>query len=144
MNARGDIATSADIDRLVATFYARVLPDPIIGFFFTDIAQIDLAAHLPKISAFWQQQLLGKPIYRGPLFEAHRDLHARATLSADHFHRWLTLFTQTVDELFAGPVADAAKVRAQRIATSMQQALANRHPPSGGDGDLRWYLPDEN
>lgn len=143
MNRRADIATAADIDRLVAAFYARVLPDPIIGFFFTDIARIDLTAHLPKISAFWQQQLLGNPIYRGPLFEAHRDLHGRAPLSADHFHRWLALFAQTVDELFAGPVADAAKARAQRIATSMQQALANRHPPAAGNGDLQWYAPDK-
>ena len=123
-----DIASAEDIDALVAAFYVRVLPDPIIGFFFTDIARIDLPSHLPKISAFWQQQLLGKPAYRGQMFAAHQHIHTRAALSSDHFHRWLSLFAQTVDAHFSGPVADAAKLRAQRIAQSMQTALAARHP----------------
>jgi len=36
--AIADIATPADIDRLVAAFYQKVLDDPMIGFFFTDLA----------------------------------------------------------------------------------------------------------
>ena len=141
----GDIETCTDIDQLVAAFYARVLPDPIIGFFFTDVARIDLPTHLPKISAFWQQQLLGKPTYRGQLFAAHQHIQQHAALSTDHFHRWLTLFTQSIDELFSGPRADAAKHRAARIAESMQAALANRHPyqPEAQAGNLQFYNPDE-
>ena len=124
---RADIAAPADIDRLVEVFYAKLLRDPIVGFFFTDIARIDLPTHLPKISAFWQQQLLGRPGYRGQTFAQHAVLHRQAALSADHFHRWLFLFEQTLDELFAGPVTEAAKLRARAIAQSMQQALAQRH-----------------
>lgn len=123
-----DIATPADIDRLVAAFYKKLLSDAIIGFFFTDIARIDLDEHLPKISAFWQQQLLGLPIYRGQTFAKHSALHSQAALTADHFHRWLFLFEQTIDSLFSGPVSEAAKLRAHNIAGSMQQALADRHP----------------
>jgi hemoglobin len=129
--AIADIATPADIDRLVAAFYQKVLGDPMIGFFFTDLAGIDaehLPAHLHKISAFWQQQLLGVPGYRGQTFAAHAALHKRAALNGDHFHRWLFLFEQTIDELFAGPRAQGAKQRARAIAGSMQQALAERHP----------------
>lgn len=128
-NTRSDIESAADIDRLVEVFYAYVLADPIIGFFFTDIAGIDLAMHLPKISAFWQLQLLGKIGYRGETFAVHKDLHSHAQLTADHFHRWLFLFERTVDELFEGPRANIAKQRAHAIARSMQRALANR-PPS--------------
>lgn len=123
-----DIATPADLDRLVAVFYGKLLPDPIVGFFFTDIARIDLVEHLPKISAFWQQQLLGLPVYRGQTFAAHSALQRRAALTGGHFHRWLFLFEQTVDELFVGPIANAAKQRARGIASAMQQALAERHP----------------
>jgi hemoglobin len=144
-----DITTPADIDRLIAAFYARVLPDPIIGFFFTAITQVDLAPHLQTISAFWQQQLLGNANpdtarYRGELFAVHRDLHQQAALTADHFHRWLLLFRQTLDELFSGPRAEAAKQRASRIANSMQTALATRHPRAteASDGALQWFEPD--
>lgn len=129
-SARPDITTPADIDRLVATFYDAVLRDPIIGFIFTDIARIDLDQHLPVISAFWQQQLLGRPGYRGQTFAAHRAIHERFALTEDHFHRWLSLFNAAVDSLFQGPVADAAKQRAARIKDSMRQALAERYTPN--------------
>lgn len=128
-----DIETPADIDRLIETFYKKyVLDDPIIGFFFTDIARIDLDLHLPssshikKVSAFWQLQLLGKIGYSGQTFAAHREIHDQAQLSADHFHRWLYLFEKTIDELFSGPRAENAKQRAHTIARSMQRALANK------------------
>jgi hemoglobin len=124
--AKPDIQTSADIDRLIEAFYARVLIDPIIGFFFTDIARIDLQKHLPLISAFWKLQLLGEIGYKGQTFAAHKDLHAQAELTEDHFHRWLYLFEKTIDELFAGPRAETAKQRAHAIARSMLRALASQ------------------
>ncbi len=115
--SKPDIETPADIDRLVDTFYReRVLDDAIIGFFFTDIARIDLEKHLSKISAFWQLQLLGTPGYKGQTFAVHKAVHAQAAMTEDHFHRWLYLFDQTVDELFAGPRAELAKQRARAIA----------------------------
>lgn len=126
-----DITSPADIDRLVADFYGQVLTDPIIGFLFTEVARIDLPRHLPVISAFWQQQLLGRPGYAGQTFAVHQHLHARCALTADHFYRWLYLFCRSVDALFRGPTAEAAKRRAERIAASMQQALAQRgHSPA--------------
>ncbi len=123
---KADIETAADIDRLIETFYAHVLTDPIIGFFFTDIARIDLQKHLPVISAFWKLQLLGKLGYKGQTFAAHKAIHERAALTTDHFHRWLYLFEGTIDELFAGPRADTAKQRAKTIARSMLRGLASQ------------------
>lgn len=135
---KADIETPADIDRLVEVFYTKyVLDDPIIGFFFTDIARIDLEKHLPKISAFWQLQLLGKLGYRGQTFAAHKELHERAALTEDHFHRWLFLFEKTIDELFAGPRADSAKQRAHTIARSMQQGLARQPISPEREEELR-------
>lgn len=123
---RTDIETTADVDQLIDEFYARALIDPIIGFFFTDVAQIDLQKHLPVIKAFWQLQLLGKLGYKGQTFAAHKNLHERAALTDDHFHRWLFLFENTIDELFSGPRAEIAKQRARTIARSMLRGLATQ------------------
>jgi hemoglobin len=106
-----DIATPADIDCLVAAFYRKLLSDPILGFLFTDIARIDLDEHLPRVSAFWQQQILGRPGYRGQTFAVHSALHSRVALTAEHFHRWLFLFEQTIDELFDGSQRSRAHYR---------------------------------
>ena len=139
-----DIRDAADIDRLVAAFYGRLLADPIVGFFFTDISPIELEHHLPTISAFWRQQLLGQPGYRGQTFAVHRRLHERSPLLPEHFHRWLFVFETSVDALFAGPLATAAKLRARRIATSMQEALATRHsqsPAAEASVEARIFTP---
>ncbi len=127
-----DITSPADIDSLVEHFYSRALQDELIGFFFTDVARIDLPQHLPKISRFWQNQLLGSfPDYRARTFEAHLDIHQRAAFQTAHFNRWLQLWLQSVDELFAGPRAEAAKQRARAIATSLEQGLNRREPEAG-------------
>lgn len=118
-----DIETAADIDRLMAGFYRqRALPDPIIGFYFD---ALNLDRHLPRISAFWQKQLLGIPGYTGRSFETHLLIHRHTAITGHHFHRWLYLFNQTVDALFAGPRAELAKQRAAAIAHSMETGLAN-------------------
>jgi hemoglobin len=141
---RTDIETGADIDRLVEAFYAQALTDPIIGFFFTDIAGIDLKKHLPVVSAFWQLQLLGKTGYRGETFAVHKTINRQAALTEDHFHRWLYLFNAAVDELISGPRAEAAKKRANAIARSMRRALAQRHtvePDLRAGGEAGYFRP---
>ena len=45
-----DIATREDIEKLVDGFYAQALKDPVIGFLFTEVAQIDLPTHLRVVS----------------------------------------------------------------------------------------------
>lgn len=125
-NEKNDITTKADIDTLVRHFYTRVLPDPIIGFFFTEVAKIDLEAHLPVISRFWQKQLLGTGDYHGRSFEKHLLIHQQAAITAHHFHRWLYLFKQSVNDLFSGERADVAKNRATAIADSMLKGLDNQ------------------
>jgi hemoglobin len=123
-----DIGGYDDIETVVRAFYGRLLPDPIVGFFFTDIAGIDLKTHIPKIAEFWNFQLFGVRNYRGNVYEVHRALHGRARLTEDHFHRWLFLLQQSVDALFAGPNAELMKSRAAMIAQKMAAALAANVP----------------
>ncbi|HVW18204.1 MAG TPA: group III truncated hemoglobin [Solirubrobacteraceae bacterium] len=126
---RHDIETLADVERLVADFYGKAMTDPVIGFIFTDVAHLDLEAHLPRIAAFWETVLLGAKSYSGTPFAVHVPLHERVELQAGHFQRWLGLWFATVDELFAGPVADAAKVHALRVAQAFHQRLQSFPSP---------------
>jgi hemoglobin len=123
-----DIASRADIEQLVDGFYARVQNDPILGPIFNDVAATDWATHLPKMYAFWDGVLFATPGFRGNPLAVHLALGQKVSLGQPEFDRWLALFHQTVDELFAGPMADEAKARAMRIAGVMQHHL------SGGAG----------
>ena len=133
-----DIESRADCERLVRTFYGRALEDPIIGFIFVDVAQLDLDAHVPRITSFWETILLGAQSYGGGAFRPHAQLHGKVRLRRGHFERWLALWRATVDELFAGDRAELAKTHALRVANAFHQRLdqmtaaADGAPPSGG------------
>ena len=137
---RSDIATRADCEQLVRAFYARALTDPVIGWLFTDVAHLDLDAHLPRIASFWETILLGTRSYSGGAFAPHAALHARAPLRAGHFERWLWLWGQTVDELFAGERAALAKEHAARVAAAFAARLAQPDAP-GAPTDSELLLP---
>lgn len=112
-----DITNSADIKTLIDHFYGKVQADDLIGYIFNDIAHVNWEHHLPVMYSFWEFLLLAAPdAYRGNPIQKHFDLHAKHPLKAAYFDRWVQLFQSTVDELFAGPVADNAKFRAFAIA----------------------------
>lgn len=118
-----EIQSPADIKHLVRTFYAKAMADAEIGYIFSEIAQIDLEKHLPKIIKFWESVLLDAPDYSGNVMKVHLDLNAKEPLTVEHFQRWLALWTGTVDELFQGESAERAKQRAMGIAMVMQSKL---------------------
>ena len=122
-----DIENRADIELLIAKFYEKMLKDQIIGFIFTDIAKIDLEEHLSIICDFWETILFMKPVYkRGPeVMNVHHELNKKIALKKGHFTRWLYLFSTTVDELYAGEMAEKAKERADSIAKQMQKRLGS-------------------
>jgi hemoglobin len=124
MSAEGrDIEDRGDCERLVRAFYGRALVDPIIGWIFADIAQLDLEAHVPRIASFWETILLEARSYSGGAFRPHAVLNSRVRLRAGHFERWLWLWRATVDDLFTGERASLAKEHAQRVANAFQLRL---------------------
>ena len=123
MAAPHDIEDRADCERLVRAFYGRALTDPVIGFIFTDVAHLDLEAHVPVIASFWETMLLGAGSYGGGAFAPHAALHAKVPLRSGHFERWLVLWRLTVDELFAGERAEFAKRHAERVARAFHGRL---------------------
>lgn len=123
METKRDIATRADIEQLMRHFYERLLNDEVVGFLFTDVAALDLAEHLPRLSDFWEDQLLGTSNYTGNPMRVHMHLHQKSPLTREQFDVWLQHFNCTVDALFAGPKAHLAKERALSIATVLQIKL---------------------
>lgn len=118
-----DIETRDDCERLVRTFYGRALTDPVIGYLFTDVAKLDLEAHVPRITRFWETILLGAQTYGGGAFRPHLELNFKAPLKQGHFDRWLYLWRMSVDELFSGPRAELAKAHAERVARAFHARL---------------------
>lgn len=124
--SRPDIQSEADVKLLVDTFYLKVNQDDMLAPVFNNFAGVDWSRHLPIMYDFWSGILLGTSRYRGRPFPKHMPLPIDVT----HFQRWLALFNATVDELFAGPKANEAKMRALNIASVFEFRLRKRDPLS--------------
>lgn len=114
-----DLTDRADVEQLVVAFYRAAFEDPLIGPVFTEVAKLDLDHHLPIMCDFWETVLFNAGLYRRNALQIHLVLHARHPLGAEHFDRWLALWSTTLDARFAGPVTERAKLQARRIAGSM-------------------------
>lgn len=125
-----DLETREDVETLVRAFYEQAFADPVIGFFFTDVAQVDLEEHLPHVTSFWATLLLDEKSYERGAFHPHAALHARAALRPGHFERWLALFYASVDAHFAGPRSELAKATAYRLAGAFERRLAAHPSPA--------------
>lgn len=115
-----DITSRADIEVLVNSFYDKVKQDTVIGPVFTDTAQVNWEKHLPVMYDFFENMLFYTGSYTGNPMELHRHINRLLPLTRQHFQQWESLFCNTVDELFTGPVATLVKQRALSISSVMQ------------------------
>ncbi len=76
-----DIESRADIEKLISTFYKKVLYDQQIGFIFTDIAKIHLDTHLEHLSNFWENTLLTSNNYNKNVLQVHLELNKKINLT---------------------------------------------------------------
>lgn len=119
MEINHDISSPRDIDHLVRAFYKKATADPVIGKFFTEVVQINWELHIPVIVNFWSTALLGEGDYRGNVMDAHIKLHKIEPMKKEHFDRWVSLWQQTIEEMFVGSKAEEAKQRGSSIAQIM-------------------------
>lgn len=105
-----DVQNDADLAAIVDDFYGGVVTDDLLGPFFSGI---DMAAHLPRMVAFWSSVVFGSGAYRGRPFDAHLRLEG---LTAEAFARWVERFQATIDAGYDGPNARLMKARAEQIA----------------------------
>jgi hemoglobin len=121
------ILDEAALPGLVDRFYARVRQDPEIGPVFNAAIE-DWDVHLEKLAAFWSSVMLTTGRYKGNPFAAH----LKHPLTPAMFERWLALWGETVDEMFAPEIAVQFRAKAQRIAESLQLGMFFRPgAPSG-------------
>jgi hemoglobin len=107
---------------VVVTFYGRVRKDPVLGPIF-EAAVEDWPDHFDRLSAFWSSLTLITGRYKGNPFEAHLKLPG---IGPEHFRIWLGLFDQTLAELCTPAQAEVFRVRAERVAESLNLGLAIR------------------
>ncbi len=108
---------------MVRRFYRDVAQDDLLGPMFNDVAQVDWAEHLPKLTRFWSRALLGIHGYNGNPFQSHARIHARSPFRPAHFERWLALFEDTVESGWSGPNADRALKLAHNVARVHREQL---------------------
>lgn len=123
MNGLNDITNRKDIELLVNSFYDRIKKDDLIGVIFKEVVNENWDRHIKVLTDFWDTVLLDADLYHKNAMEPHIEINRKTPLLEEHFERWLTLFFNTVDENFAGPVAALAKTRAKGIAGIMQLKL---------------------
>ncbi|OOQ57828.1 group III truncated hemoglobin [Mucilaginibacter pedocola] len=104
---------------LVDDFYSRVREDVLLNPVFAEFI-IDWQPHLLKMYTFWNTVLFGVPDYKGNPFANH----AKLTVTAGHFYRWLELFGETVGLHFEGHKAEEAKKRAEIMASMFQNRMS--------------------
>lgn len=121
-----DLTGRDDVLLLVETFYTKAFSDDLIGHIFTDVAHMDLSKHMPIMADFWQTVLFKAGLYNRNALAIHFDIHAKEPLTLERFNRWLQLWSNTIDELFAGEKAEMAKVQAHLIAGSLHRRVSGR------------------
>lgn len=115
-----DISSEADIHQLVYTFYGKIRKNDVLSPVFNAVIETDeWDFHLSKMIRFWSTLLLYTRSYHGDPMSKHFAL----SLDEEHFLMWLSLFHETIDELFTGKVAEIAKRRANGISRIMASNL---------------------
>ena len=109
---RKDISNIEDIQLMVDTFYSNIRKDELLGPIFDEKIGNRWTEHLEKMYRFWQTILLEEHTYSGSPFPPHKQL----PIEKQHFNRWMEIFTNTVDSLFTGRLAEEAKLRGQNMA----------------------------
>lgn len=115
------VPTEAQIEDLVAAFYARIRRDPELGPIFSAAIGDDWSPHLKTMCSFWSSVMLTSGKYKGRPIPAHLKLTG---IEPAHFARWLALFEATTADLFPPSLAAAFVERAKRIAESFKLAFA--------------------
>lgn len=118
-----DIETGEDVAQLIDSFYKKVITDPLIGRFFTEVVQLSWEEHIPVIVSFWSTILLDEGSYKGNPMLRHIEINRLSPLEPQHFERWLMIWEATVSKNFSGEKAALAIQRAKGIAYVMQMKI---------------------
>lgn len=115
-----DIQEREDIALLITTFYAKVRADKDLGPIFNSIID-DWDSHIDRLTDFWETNLFIVPKFKGNPIVVHQQTDQKVNYHINnvHFGIWLRLWINTIDELYHGDIANLAKNRARKIATTL-------------------------
>ena len=120
--ARSMGVDQAFVSDLVEAFYARVRQHDVLGPVFEAAIGEDWAPHLITMKQFWGSIALNEASYGGrPIPAHHKHLDK---IRPEHFAIWLTLFSETLEDL--APSSEAAAFfleRAERIGENFEKIL---------------------
>lgn len=122
---RRDLTDRAQIHDLVVAFYRELVFDDLLGPVFDEVAEVDWTLHIPKLIDFWCQVLLGQPGYDGYMLGAHQAVNQLERFRPEHFDRWYSLWVESIDARWVGPIAETAKAHATHMAGVLAPRLIN-------------------
>jgi hemoglobin len=108
---------------LVVAFYREIVFDDLLGPYFDEIAEVDWAAHIPKLIDYWCWILFGTAGFAGEVAKAHRDLQSLEPIRPEYCDRWYQLWTRCIQAQWRGPVAQRADAHAADLMAAMARRL---------------------
>ena len=130
-----DLESRSDVHDLVVDFYREIVFDDLLAPVFEEVAEVDWAAHIPRLIDYWCRVLFGEPSETGAILGPHQHVHDLAPFRGELFDRWNRLWTEAIDRRWAGPNAERARTHAARISGVLSRRLTGTswEPPTAGD-----------
>ena len=113
--------TKENINKLVITFYTKVMKNEKISPFFIEKLVPDMKSeiwqkHITLLTDFWYTISFGRGNYNGSPFAPHMQISG---LDRESFETWLKLFFESLDKLYTEDIALKFKERASIIASNL-------------------------
>lgn len=125
--------TPAQINQVVATFYAAVRQHEVLGPVFANHVT-DWPEHEEKIARFWRNAILFERSYDGNPMRTHIQA---GDVRAEHFTDWLALFDETLRRTLPREVAAAWSALAHRIGAGLRMGVEDLRERRPGPPTLR-------
>lgn len=125
--------TPAEIDAVVADFYAAIRTHPGLGPVFASHVT-DWPAHEAKIARFWRNALLYERVYDGNPMQVHK---AAGNVHPGMFDPWLGLFDATLRRNLTPTIAAQWSALAHRIGMGLRYGLVPASMDAEGVPSLR-------
>jgi hemoglobin len=130
-----DIQTKEDIYKIITTFYTKGIADDSLGPVFKQRLSIEnWDEHMETITNFWSDIILKTYFYSGRPFPKHLGLG----IKAEHFARWLSLFHESITEMFEGENAQKMHQMADQIGQTFSSRIEHIEG-NGGKFNLLTY-----
>ena len=118
--------TKENINKLVITFYTKVMKNEKISPFFIEKLGPDMKSeiwqkHITLLTDFWYTISFGRGEYNGSPFAPHMQISG---LDRESFETWLKLFFEALDKIYVEDIALKFKERASIIASNFMRNLS--------------------